>query len=274
MDFAGKIRELSIGLGYRGVSSGGIEKTSYSSELARYVKTGESMNFIGNAVLVSLAHPVYENEGLKLSSGVNFKWMKESFGGTYGTGVNWDVGIFGSWNQINLGASLRNIDQSSKVQWTTGTVYKMDPELATGVSMSMLDETLNSSVQLTFKRTGKTMSPKMGLGLEYELSKMMPIRVGYYNDAMTAGIGMFLGGLKLDYAIEIPKKEYREFMEMTHKVGFGYDIENKSKAIVSQSKPVEKPEIMRWQGLNRVQWELLDEPDTDEVDYYDYNDEY
>ncbi len=124
-------------------------------------------------------------------------------------------------------------------------------------------------------RGSKLHNGLVNLGFEYELHPFVSIRLGYNSQyKATAGIGLNLGDLKLDYAY-IP--DFGTEMDVQHYISFGYSFNTsftgEGREVVSEAAPkkledleaqVVKDKADQIEGLTVINEEVFPVPQSDE----------
>jgi len=164
---------------------------------------------------------------VQLSFGVSGKYIHHKLDSAHGTGQGLDAGVLGRFisstfingeptRWIGVGLAGRNLSKTQMV-WNTASEHK--DTVARTVQMG-----LAGSYYLTAWQTRLTLSVdhEMGevkasyLGGEVRLFDRLALRGGYAHDHMTAGAGLSLLGLSLDYAFVAGE------LDNTHRVSAAY----------------------------------------------------
>jgi hypothetical protein len=145
-----------------------------------------------NAVLLSAARRLKE----KISLGANIKTISGRIGEVNASGFGIDLGVlFSLSNSLKTGLVIKNI--GANLKWNTGH----SDTLPLTTTLGMAYKTTNNKVTVAVDIEKRTNRPlKFRGGAELWLSKDIAIRVGMNGENFTAGAGLRIGKLSLDYA--------------------------------------------------------------------------
>lgn len=145
-----------------------------------------------NAVLLSAARRWKE----KISLGANIKTISGRIAEVNASGFGIDLGVlFSLSNSLKTGLVIKNI--GANLKWDTGH----SDTLPLTTTLGMAYKTLNNKVTVAVDMEKRTNRPLIFReGVEFWLSKDIAIRVGMNGENFTAGAGLRIGKLSLDYA--------------------------------------------------------------------------
>ncbi len=191
----------------------------------RYRSTGEAEGYFGdqeNAVMISFCRSVMFDLHIgdaftplvlpvQLSFGVTGKYIHHKLDEATGTGQGLDAGVLARFvsNQVvqgepvrwlGVGLSARNLSNTNVV-WDTPSQHKdvADRALRLGAAASYHAPALAARVTLTFDQELDDGRDAFA-GAEIRFFERLGLRGGYAHDHMTAGAGLRLFSLSLDYA--------------------------------------------------------------------------
>ena len=199
-----------------------IEITDFSGE-----STGEYFQYKGTCYGFSLAQNFHSRLGL----GMTLKAVRDEIFGSGKSAFAADFGSLISLGKWRLGASVENlggeIDDGVRLPRTirAGAGY-------TYSGFSLLTQ---------FRRNLVEKQDSLDFGAEYGLGDKTFLRAGYRTEensgGFSAGLGVKLGGLKIDYAW-VPHESLGNSHRISTGYRFGSEDKKQKEAIV---KPVEKP---------------------------------
>lgn len=145
-----------------------------------------------NAVLLSAARKIKE----KISLGANIKTISGRIGEVNASGFGIDLGVlFSLGNSLKTGLVVKNI--GADLKWDTGHSDTLPLITTLGIAYKTLNEKVTVAVDIE-KRTNRPLIFREGI--EFWLSKDIAIRIGMNGENFTAGAGLKIGKLSLDYA--------------------------------------------------------------------------
>jgi hypothetical protein len=145
-----------------------------------------------NAVLLSAARRLKE----KVSLGANIKTISGRIGEVNASGFGIDLGVlFSLGNSLKVGLVVKNI--GADLKWDTGHSDTLPLITTLGIAYKTLNEKVTLAVDVE-KRTNRPLIFREGI--EFWLSKDIAIRIGMNGENFTAGAGLRIGKLSLDYA--------------------------------------------------------------------------
>ncbi len=146
-----------------------------------------------NAVFLSAARRLKEN----ISLGISIKTISGRIEEVNASGFGIDLGIlFNLGNKpLKVGLVIKNI--GADLKWDTGH----SDTLPLTTTLGMAYKTINKKVTVAMDIEKRTNRPlKLRGGAELWLSRDIAIRVGMNGENLTAGAGLRIGKLSLDYA--------------------------------------------------------------------------
>ncbi|MGB9592498.1 MAG: hypothetical protein ACPL1K_08275, partial [Candidatus Kryptoniota bacterium] len=164
----------------------------------------------------------------KFSYGTNVKFIRESIGSTYGTGIGFDLGaFFAPTEDLSLGAELQNAT-TTIVAWTTGTTELSYPVLVVGASnkfnigkfefLPALDAVFNiDNMRKSSMVHAGPVSADFRAGAEVTYENVVALRAGY-NEVrqFTIGAGLYLPKLEIDYSFA--RFSYSDALGDSHRI--------------------------------------------------------
>lgn len=140
--------------------------------------------------------------------GINFKMVQRSLAGHSASGVGLDGGImvqfplgsyFGRENKgaFSFGMTIRDVT-TTRIAWDTRTTDAIPRSSTWGLSYRVPLAPIRSSLLLAFDR--ETMYGDMLIGMEYVYGKLLSLRLGRDAASLTAGAGIRLDFMRVDYA--------------------------------------------------------------------------
>jgi hypothetical protein len=202
------------GIGHFGV---GVIYTNYGS----FTETDESDNTLGTFNAADIAATIGYSNTLdeNLFYGVALKYIHSSIADASSSGLATDLGILYRVpdSRLNLGASVRNLGK--QISSYAGTTEDLPLDVSIGASivprglpllLNVNFHKLNESAE-TFAEHFRAFT----IGGEFTLSKVLQLRFGYNNQqrkdlaiestsglaGFSAGLGLFISGYHIDYAL-------------------------------------------------------------------------
>mgnify|MGYP000898966926 CR=1 FL=1 len=117
-----------------------------------------------------------------------------------GRGKSLDLGVIRQGERFNTALVLRNV--SGEVEGTNYAREVLPLSVLMGISLS-----LDPSTFLLLDVDDLNTKPIIRLGLEKLLTKEFALRIGYFEDSFSAGLGIAYGLVKVDYAYKITQIE-------------------------------------------------------------------
>jgi hypothetical protein len=144
-------------------------------------------------------------------------------------GVGFDVGAARELGQhASIGFAVRDLTGSA-LAWTTGRTEIIPPSILAGGSWETALPSLRADVRIMADLLGRfesrgeaevidagALSIEPRVGVEYLISKVVALRGGLMGDNITAGAGISVSSVTLDYAFQ-PHEE----LGNTHRVSIG-----------------------------------------------------
>lgn len=215
-------------IGYTSAAINGIQETSKNNhgseffEDDQYFDNGNSFSYKASVLYLNAAAPLIWNNA---SIGVSLKEVTEKLHRAKAKGVGMDLGIqvkaklpFTD-NPLDFGIAAENII-APEMKWnTTGNIKEELPKIyKLGISLKLFKEQVTIVSDLRQKASSNDeKSNSLGVGIEYKLAKTLSLRVGNRDGNLSAGAGLKLHNLSLDYAISIPQTSEKEVRENTSK---------------------------------------------------------
>jgi hypothetical protein len=210
---------LNWGLAYVGAGIAGIEETIENTNTGRGQGTGNNLSYDASAYYMSTAKKITNDIFL----GVTAKYIQERAAGYKANGAGLDIGVlYKPIDWISFGTNLQNIVAPS-MEWNTPSknVDRIPLNIKTGVSLSLLNDSLLAGVDLNFRNNRTT---KLSLGAEYWLSPSLALRGGFDQGELCLGTGLYLSGFILDFSWMNPSLDV---VEDIYRVSIGYRFEDK-----------------------------------------------
>ena len=169
----------------------------------------------------------------ELAYGVNVKFIRRGLGDNSAWGVGFDVGVLWQpFDKLFLGANFQDAT-TTLLAWDTGTQELISPTLKTGLGYPIDIHFLSSQLlvlgDVDFRFEGRKtaaqlsvseMSMDFHVGTELLLKRVVALRVGNDIGSLTAGAGIRLPRLDIDYAFLS-----HEHFDITHRVSIRLRIE-------------------------------------------------
>lgn len=190
---------------------------------------------------------------LNIQTGITIKLIRREIGTYYAHGIGADMGV-----QYSFGAPLRyalspnrknytialtiNDVTGTLIAWNNGTRDYVTPSVKLGGSITAWFETFKGNLTLTGIYCPDALFTQLypvndsspiehyllnplivgGIGLEYSFRHAIFIRTGTFQRDITAGLGMRIGWLGIDYAFSMynvfEDQSLRDDLEQTHRV--------------------------------------------------------
>ncbi|NLJ24846.1 MAG: hypothetical protein GX354_05385 [Firmicutes bacterium] len=171
-----------IGAGLLLLSSPGIPGTSEDA-LEDYFDYLQAVAYVGTGTRI--------NE--QLGAGVTVKGLFGRLDDATCRGYALEGGLRYKLNQV-LTLGILGRDVVGRLDWTTGLTENLPTQVLAGVEASLWDGRLQVAAQTdtTFK--------DRGFGAEYIIGEQIRVRGGYTKESLTAGVGLGVGSIHLDYS--------------------------------------------------------------------------
>jgi hypothetical protein len=205
---------LNWGVAYVGAGIDGIEETIEDANTGRGQGTGNNLSYDAAAYYMATAKKITNDIFL----GVTAKYIQEREAGYKANGAGLDVGVlYTPVDWVSFGTNLQNIIAPS-MEWNTPSknVDRIPLNIKTGVSFSLLNDSLLAGVDLNFRNNRTT---KLSLGAEYWLSPNLALRGGFDQGELCLGTGLYLSGFILDFSWMNPSLDV---VEDVYRVSVGY----------------------------------------------------
>lgn len=164
----------------------------------------------------------------RFSYGANVKFIRESIGSTYGTGIGFDLGVlFTPTENLSLGGEVQNAT-TTIVTWTTGTTELSYPVVIVGASykfnvgkfkfLPAFDAVVNmDNIRKSSMLHVGFFSADIRTGAEVTYENVVALRAGY-NEVrqFTIGAGLYLPKLEIDYSFA--RFTYNDALGDTHRI--------------------------------------------------------
>ncbi len=156
------------------------------------------------------------------------KLLMKSVAGKSAYGIGFDVGLAREFSHVALGVVLRDVTGSALV-WTTGRTEIIPPSVAFGGAWGTKIPNLHARARIVAEAVGRfedrgdaeainagilSLDPR--LGAEYIISEVLALRGGLLGKNVTAGAGILVSSVTLDYAFQA-----HEELGNTHRVSLG-----------------------------------------------------
>ncbi len=173
----------SLGAGLLLLHSGGIPRTTEDSEQPigsfDYV---QAVAYIGTGMEIARG----------CSAGLTVKGIFGELDDSQCRGYSLEGGLRQQVNDVlSIGFLARDV--IGEMNWSTGRVEELPTQVLGGATLSLLDGKL-----LVSGRTDSRFKD-WGVGAEYSIGGYLQLRGGYAEDSITAGAGLGLGHIQLDY---------------------------------------------------------------------------
>ncbi len=156
------------------------------------------------------------------------KLLMKSVAGKSAYGIGFDAGVAREFSRVALGITLRDLTGSALV-WSTGRTEIIAPSLAFGGAWGTKIPNLHAEARIVAEAVGRfedrgdaeaidagilSLDPR--LGAEYIISEVLALRGGLLGKNITAGAGILVSSVTLDYAFQA-----HEELGNTHRVSLG-----------------------------------------------------
>jgi hypothetical protein len=226
LGYAQKLQDLNVSVNWVRLSVDNIpaepDLTVYDSPAQRelLVKTGTGGGFFtsaDDAFYLNISRMFNFNIDLgwsiskipvQLPIGVNFKIIHRLLDGRAASGVGIDggfmfrfpVGAFfekGKYGTFSFGMNVRDVT-NTRIAWDTQTTETIPRSTLWGVSYDLPAKPLEGDIVVAFNRD--TQYGDALFGVEYVYRNLLSVRVGSDASNLTAGVGLELNFLRVDYA--------------------------------------------------------------------------
>jgi hypothetical protein len=156
------------------------------------------------------------------------KLLYKGVAGKSAYGVGFDIGLAREFAGFALGLALRDLTGTALV-WTTGRTEVIPPSVILGGAWSAKLPSLHAQLRLMadlggrFESRGEAEAIHAGalsidprVGAEYIISDVLALRAGMLGENVTAGAGISVSSINLDYAFQA-----HEELGNTHRVSLG-----------------------------------------------------
>ncbi len=226
LGYAQKLQDLNVSIDWVRLSVDDIpaepDLTVYDSPAQRelLVKTGTGNGYFSSAddaVYLNISKMYNFNIDLgwaiakipvQLPVGINFKIIHRLLDGRAASGVGIDggfmfrfpVGSFfekGKFGTFSFGMNVRDIT-NTRIAWDTQTTETIPRSTLWGISYDAPIKPLDGDIVLAYNRDEQY--GDVLLGAEYVYRKLLAVRFGSDASSLTAGVGISLNYLRIDYA--------------------------------------------------------------------------
>lgn len=224
--YAQRLQDINVAVDWVRLSVDDIpsepDLTIYDSPAQRelFVKTGSTSGYFSSAddaVYLNISRMfnfdfnmawAFPKLPIQLPVGINFKIIHRLLNGRAASGVGIDGGFMmrfpiGSffdkknYGTFSFGMSLRDIT-NTRIAWDTQTTETIPRSTVWGVSYNVPLEPIDGNILLAFNRDA--MYGDIMMGAEYEYHSLLSIRFGGDASNLTAGAGIRLDFMRVDYA--------------------------------------------------------------------------
>jgi hypothetical protein len=221
---------LFIGIGYISADTPGImEVTAKDANSERWIDTGNTFSYLGQALYLSAAKNILDS----LSLGVSLKIVQENLYNNQAQGFGLDYGMrFALNSNIQLGLNYQNI-LTPQMRWNTASenIDIIPSNIKAGIAINLLDNKLLICSDFNFRQNRPT---KFGLGSELTICEFLPIRCGFESDSeninsiiedianlknFAIGISLIIDPIFIDFSWRNPDLEE---IEDIYELSFGY----------------------------------------------------
>jgi len=189
----------SLGISWIQVGLGDIYETGPTTEANNEVQQFGVFSYYSNAYLIGYGQEINKS----LSWGITGKYLTSDFAGlvtreggsAYGYSITPGI-LYKPSKQLSIGLKIDEIVNSQK--WGTGTEERVPPKARLGIAYKFHNPGLTISGDVT-QIMKENYVPEASVGGEWKTDGLS-IRMGYTNDAMTAGCGFEDRHIRIDYA--------------------------------------------------------------------------
>ena len=200
--------------------------------------------------------------------GIKFGWFEEKIKSTTGKANYTDIALQKSFHLFNaptnFGLTIKNIF-SNKIKWNPGQSQFEPYYINAGVATVLNENRLQLATDI--ERNSSTKKNKLFLGAEYWLhgtKKSTPscaARVGLKNNNFTAGVGLLISNIRLDYAFieqSILANYDNHLGKNQHLFSIGYDFSAFKKSNIKKKQDPYKIDsivqhLLKEESFNRYQ---------------------
>jgi hypothetical protein len=193
-----------------------------------------SFSYKNEIISISLAKKASD----EVSLGLTYKNISKSLDNTNTSVSELDLGIlYNVSDRFGLGLTVQNLLQTKFVRGS-GISDVIPLNIRFGTGLKFIDmKNYNMILVADAEKNDSTDKPVMHGGIEMNFANMLAVRAGIYNNKLTAGFGITLNNIKIDYAL-LSNDELGESQRITAKMMFG----NKVKVVEPEPETAPLPE--------------------------------
>ncbi len=194
---------LSCGLQYHSVKTNDIPYSGLDGNGVP-VLIGPNFSVESSALILSLAKDIHLNRQSMVVFGVNAKAIREDLFYNQGLGYGADAGMILRFGNYQIGVSAINVI-APKMTWNTSSnATESLPMTLIGAFQYSSTDKLMTCMASAQKQDGQEAT--FHVGMSYSLFHVIDLRMGSNNGNPSYGVGMDIGGIKIDYGIQTNAK--------------------------------------------------------------------
>ncbi len=207
----------------------------YTDEEGRLRRNSPYADYLFSNAEYGLFLSYAKNWSPLLRLGASVKILHKGFDDNSAFGFGVDLGVQSNpWGDLFLGATLQDIT-TTILAWNTGRKEMIYPTIKIGAGLPLYSKRLQGKVLIladadidfdnlgiAAQFSGGTLSLNLRAGVEYEYRERLSIRVGSDAGFFTAGAGLRVGLLRIDYAFL-----NNTDLDVSHRVSASFILEKK-----------------------------------------------
>ncbi|GBR76389.1 hypothetical protein NO2_0945 [Candidatus Termititenax persephonae] len=182
--------KINLGFSWAQLQMSGIPETAAELDNNEVI-SGGLLTYAENSALISLAGKL----NAVLGWGVSFRYLNQQVWTASGSGWSTAVGLFWRLPRVNFGLAVENL--SSYQKYDTGYVEHLPPTYLLGVNWR-LGTKFALAQDWRWRADGRRVQSYTGA--EFYPFQRVRFALGYLAERWTAGAGLAVGAVRLDYA--------------------------------------------------------------------------
>lgn len=198
------------------------------------------------------------------SAGMNLKYLSSSLDANSASGFGFDVGMnFKPISKLSMGLVLQDVASSRKWDTVNNTSENIPTVVKLGTAYTVFDG--NMILAADISKISDEDAKQVNIGAEYKLSENLAARLGSDDGNFTAGFGIGIGALALNYALrfeDIQSSSNRQYISLDYAfASSGYSgasaRKSEEKSLAKQRKAEQKAEKERLKAEKKADNERL-----------------